>query len=178
MDENETNEEPVYYFSHEDRIKDASPTVKAHYDGTEPQPPRGIFKCLVATRASRCALYALLLSLALFIGFYFFGSKGNEAVLGGVKYTLSAFSFEDKVYVSVKVANSSDADKDNKINVQILTVDNENQVTNKVNFTEKDEKDFYFRTVFVNHDIIKVTAEITDAETSEQISLSCKVEEK
>ncbi|MCR4790144.1 MAG: hypothetical protein K5839_03585 [Treponemataceae bacterium] len=170
----------VFRYNRDERVSKASPTVKAHYDGTEAKPPKGLFKALVHTKSSRYMLYTLILVLAFFFGIYFFGSRSNVDSLNGTKYSLTAFSFEDNVYISLKLT-PEDIEKneaENKINVQICTIDNENQITNKVSFTEKDIKDDYIRAVFVNHDIISVTAEISDQAEEKTLNLSCKVEEK
>lgn len=211
-DENVPQEDLVFHYHREERLKNATPTVRDFYEGKGPTPPKGIFEALVHTKASRYSLFALILVLAFFVGFYFFGSKSFEDTLDGVEYKLSAFEFEDNVYVSIKVgsdetnknkvaennkvANNNEAAQDNetannsevsnknetendnetaKISVQICAIDNENQIVDKILFSQNDIKDSYFRTVFVNHDIIKIVAVIENEQTNNKIELSSKV---
>ena len=208
MEENEQidNGELVFHYHREERLSNATPTVRDFYEGKGPTPPKGIFEALVHTKASRYSLFALLLVMAFFLGFYFFGSKSYEDTLNGVEYNLSAFEFEDKIYVSIKAdgwpsdgqpdttadddtfadgaikasatensAQSEEVSAQPKISVQICAIDNENQIVDKILFTEKNIKDSYFRTVFVNHDIIKITAEIKDEQSQDKIELSSKI---
>ena len=119
--------------------------------------------------------------------------------MDGVHYKLSAFSFEDNVYVSIKL-ELEDSKKSKKINrtientdtntsensnqnarlpdfsVQIFAIDNDNQIIEKKNFSKNAVKDLYLRTTFVNHDIIMIKAEIKSSENQDStIELSCKV---
>ena len=181
MEENEQtdNGELTFHYHREERLANATPIVRDFYEGKGPTPPKGIFEALVHTKASRYSLFALVLSLALFLGFYFFGSKSYEDTLCGVEYQMNAFEFEDKIYVSIKADIKATEEKDNaqaqKISVQICAIDNENQIVEKKFLTESDLKDSYYRTVFVNHDIIKIEAEIKNEESQEKIELSSKI---
>ena len=167
-----SNDSFTFYYNRDERLQNAPDCVKAHYDGTEPKPPKGLFKALVHTKMSRYCLFALILVLALFVGLYFFGGKENENALLGTNYTLRAINYEDNVLISVKM----DKIPQNEISVQILPIDNENLVTDKINFTKQDLNGLYFRTVFPNHDTIKVQAKITDLETLDEITLSTNLE--
>ena len=195
------DEDLVFHYHREERLENATPTVRDFYEGKGPTAPKGIFEALVHTKASRYSLFALILVLAFFLGFYFFGSKSYEDSLNGINYSLSAFEFEDNIYVSIKLTEKStaggekvaggenattddeksstdenaSASAEKEISVQICAIDNENQIVDKIIFTKNDLKDGYFRTVFFNHDIIKITAEITDEESQSKIQLSTKV---
>ncbi|MCR5699735.1 MAG: hypothetical protein K6G52_08855 [Treponemataceae bacterium] len=190
MSDKDEQSELVFHYKREDRLENASKTVKDYYDGTGPTPPKGIFEALVHTKSARYSLFALLLVLAFFVGFYFFGSKSYEDTLDGVHYKLTAFTFEDNVYVSIKLESDAaepnaaksepDATEPNAalpdFTVQIFAIDNDNQIIEKKNFSKNDVKDSYLRTTFVNHDIIMIKAEVKSSEDQEStIELSCKV---
>ena len=199
MSDKNDQSELIFHYKREERLEDASRTVKDYYNGTGPTPPKGIFEALVHTKSARYSLFALILVLAFFVGLYFFGAKSYEDTLDGVHYKLSAFSFEDNVYVSIKL-ELEDSKKSEKINrtientdtntsensnqnarlpdfsVQIFAIDNDTQIIEKKNFSKNDVKDLYLRTTFVNHDIIMIKAEVKSSENQDStIELSCKV---
>ena len=175
--ENPTEAELNFHYNREDRLKDAPTVVKKYYAGELPTAPKGLFKALVHTKASRFTFMALILVLALVVALIFFGPKANQNSIGNTEFSLSAFSFEEKVYVSIKTQS-----KINQPEIQIpleLTIsalDMEKQVVNQEKIeTVITENEEFIRTIFTDYDIISVEVEVLNTESKEKISLSCSV---
>ena len=175
--ENPTEAELNFHYNREDRLKDAPTVVKKYYAGELPTAPKGLFKALVHTKASRFTFMALILVLALVVALIFFGPKANQNSIGNTEFNLSAFSFEEKVYVSIKTQS-----KINQPEIQIpleLTIsalDMEKQVVNQEKIeTVITENEEFIRTIFTDYDIISIGVEVLNTESKEKISLSCSV---
>ena len=175
--ENPTEAELNFHYKREDRLKDAPTVVKKYYAGELPTAPKGLFKALVHTKSSRFTFMALILVLALVVALIFFGPKANQNSLGNTEFSLSAFSFEEKIYVSIKTQT-----KNNQTEIQIplelsiSALDKENQIVNQEKIeTVITENEEFIRTIFTDYDIISIGVEVLNTETKEKISLSCSV---
>ena len=175
--ENPTEAELNFHYKREDRLKDAPTVVKKYYAGELPTAPKGLFKALVHTKSSRFTFMALILVLALVVALIFFGPKANQNSLGNTEFSLSAFSFEEKIYVSIKTQT-----KNNQTEIQIplelsiSALDKENQIANQEKIeTVITENEEFIRTIFTDYDIISISAEVLNTESKEKISLSCSV---
>ena len=126
--ENPTEAELNFHYKREDRLKDAPTVVKKYYAGELPTAPKGLFKALVHTKSSRFTFMALILVLALVVALIFFGPKANQNSLGNTEFSLSAFSFEEKIYVSIKTQT-----KTNQSEIQIpLELSNDILITTEI----------------------------------------------
>ena len=175
--ENPTEAELNFHYKREDRLKDAPTVVKKYYAGELPTAPKGLFKALVHTKSSRFTFMALILVLALVVALIFFGPKANQNSLGNTEFSLSAFSFEEKIYVSIKTQT-----KNNQTEIQIplelsiSALDKENQIANQEKIeTVITENEEFIRTIFTDYDIISIDVEVLNTESKEKISLSCSV---
>ena len=175
--ENPTEAELNFHYKREDRLKDAPTVVKKYYAGELPTAPKGLFKALVHTKSSRFTFMALILVLALVVALIFLGPKANQNSLGNTEFSLSAFSFEEKIYVSIKTQT-----KNNQTEIQIplelsiSALDKENQIVNQEKIeTVITENEEFIRTIFTDYDIISINVEVLNTETKEKISLSCSV---
>jgi hypothetical protein len=109
------------------------------------------------------------LVLVLFLSF--FGNKSYRAVIGGVTAELSAFSYDDMVYVSIHFSPSS------KVPAAVVSVeavvsalDTDNQITAKKTMTGKyDGKEDFIRTKFSDYDIINISAVVSIAGESKTL---------
>lgn len=101
-------EELTFYYSREKRLERAPENVKRFYNGTAPTAPKGLFKALVHTKHSRFMLAAVGISLAVVILTALFGAKSNQKNISGVHLVLSAFSFDDSVYVTLRAFGNPD----------------------------------------------------------------------
>ncbi|MBQ0052106.1 MAG: hypothetical protein KBT11_08600 [Treponema sp.] len=175
-------EEPlVFHYNREDRIKNAPDLVKQYYSG-ELNRKRGLFRVLVSTKGNRFMLFALVVCFII-IGFVeFFGPSSNVDTVSGISSKLTAFSYEDTIYVSLKLEKAGkkylEAHKDeNGVEVfalvQAYDADNQLLFEDKVN-GKYEGKDLFLRTSFTDYDIFSIKAQL--AAGGEVKNLSCSVE--
>jgi len=186
MDFNSINEghedgkEPLhFYYNREDRISHAPKLVQDYYHGNLLK-KTGFFRVLVSTRGNRLMLIMMAVCFAIVIFFGFFGKKPNESSVSGVHVILSAFSFEDTVYVSVRLEEPGKKGLQIKslpapVSVEVQMIDADKQIVNKTDLNGKyDGKEQYMRTTFRDYDILSVQAEISLA--GKKGKFSAKVE--
>ena len=175
--ENPTEAELNFHYNREDRLKDAPTVVKKYYAGELPTAPKGLFKALVHTKSSRFTFMALILVLALVVALIFFGPKANQNSIGNTEFNLSAFSFEEKVFVSIKTQSKvNQAEIQIPLEISISALDKESQILNQEKIeTVITENEEFIRTIFTDYDIISVEVEVLNTESKEKISLSCSV---
>ena len=175
--ENPTEAELNFHYKREDRLKDAPTVVKKYYAGELPTAPKGLFKALVHTKSSRFTFMALILVLALVVALIFFGPKANQNSIGNTEFNLSAFSFEEKVYVSIKTQSKvNQPEIQIPLEISISALDKESQILNQEKIeTVITENEEFIRTIFTDYDIISIGVEVLNTETKEKISLSCSV---
>ena len=102
-------EELTFYYNREKRLERAPENVKRFYNGTAPTAPKGLFKALVHTKHSRFMLAAVGISLAVVVLTTLFGAKSNQKNINDVRLVLSAFSFDESVYVTLRAFGNPDA---------------------------------------------------------------------
>lgn len=175
--ENPTEAELNFHYNREDRLKDAPTVVKKYYAGELPTAPKGLFKALVHTKSSRFTFMALILVLALVVALIFFGPKANQNSIGNTEFNLSAFSFEEKVFVSIKTETKiNQTEIQIPLEISISVLDKESQILNQEKIeTVITENEEFIRTIFTDYDIISVEVEVLNTESKEKISLSCSV---
>lgn len=175
--ENPTEAELNFHYNREDRLKDAPTVVQKYYAGELPTAPKGLFKALVHTKSSRFTFMALILVLALVVALIFFGPQANQNSIGNTEFNLSAFSFEEKVYVSIKTQSKVKQEEIQiPLEISISALDKESQILNQEKIeTVITENEEFIRTIFTDYDIISVEVEVLNTESKEKISLSCSV---
>ena len=175
--ENPTEAELNFHYNREDRLKDAPTVVKKYYAGELPTAPKGLFKALVHTKSSRFTFMALILVLALVVALIFFGPKANQNSIGNTEFNLSAFSFEEKVFVSIKTETKiNQTEIQIPLEISISALDKESQILNQEKIeTVITENEEFIRTIFTDYDIISISVEVLNTESKEKISLSCSV---
>lgn len=175
--ENPTEAELNFHYNREDRLKDAPTVVQKYYAGELPTAPKGLFKALVHTKSSRFTFMALILVLALVVALIFFGPQTNQNSIGNTEFNLSAFSFEEKVYVSIKTQSKVKQEEIQiPLEISISALDKESQILNQEKIeTVITENEEFIRTIFTDYDIISIGVEVLNTESKEKISLSCSV---
>ena len=120
---------------------------------------------------------ALILVLALVVALIFFGPKANQNSIGNTEFNLSAFSFEEKVFVSIKTETKiNQTEIQIPLEISISALDKESQILNQEKIeTVITENEEFIRTIFTDYDIISVEVEVLNTESKEKISLSCSV---
>lgn len=164
----EDEESVVYHYGKPgERLKNAEEIVRQYYAGEGPQPPKGIFHSLVQTRSSRLILMVMLAMVAIVLLTSIMDRGSGGAVVGLVPVELSAFSFEDRVYISLYLEENSRVDFSDSptvtCNFLIYTTDNQviHQETVKTFYTGKED---FLRTTFGDYDILYVDGVVTVGE--------------
>ena len=150
-----------FYYNREERLKNAPRTVKDFYSGKMKTPPRGLIKVLVATKGSRIMFLTLVFITALGIAISLVDKTANTEKKDGIHYTLNAFSFEEVVYVSLKLDENSSYKKETEIDISFVAKDRSGTVSAKN--TESGTysgNELFFRTTFYDYDIILIDAVI------------------
>ena len=86
-------------------------------------------------------------------------------------------SFEEKIYVSIKVQSQSNAKEIQlPLKAKFSMLDKDKQLVNQEEIeTVILQKEEFIRTIFTDYDIISVEVEITNTDTEEKILLSTSV---
>lgn len=163
----------VFYYNREERIKRAPSIVQRYYNSEgEFGMKRGLFRSLVATKANRIMLVTLgfLFAVVLFIGLF---AKYEEGSLAGVPVELGAFSFEDTVYVSVHCAVPGKKFTGSlplplKAVVSFYNIDEQLLETQELS-GKYEGNELFLRTTIRDYDIMRITAVVSMADTSVEL---------
>ena len=172
--DNEADKKLKFYYNREERIAKAPQLVKDYYEG-KLKPVRG-FKIFL-TKENRYIFFALIF----FVGAAWIYTGLNKTRAGttiaGVNFELSAFSYEEEVYVSLQMKRSKKA-KDNSpvaVDAEFFTIDPNNQVGDKRSGQMVyDEGEKYIRTKFTDYDIIRVDVILNAGGTEKELSAEVK----
>ncbi|MBQ5491566.1 MAG: hypothetical protein IIT68_05880 [Treponema sp.] len=143
----------------------------------------GFFKTLVKTRANRTLLIMLLVTMGVLLVVSFFSRGVDESVVDSMHCSLSAFSFEGSVYVTLKLEpqkknqSNKNAPLQTVFDVQFSAINTDNAVADR-NETQilctQGQEESYARTVFADYDIIQVLCTVT-GQSGESADLSTSV---
>ncbi|MGI5172220.1 hypothetical protein H0R92_01275 [Treponema sp. OMZ 840] len=165
-----------FYYNRKTRLERADKSVRAFYDGTAAEPPRGLFKALVHTKQSRFMLVSVILCVLVVLSLAFLTGRDNKAFFEGTDFKLSAFSFEESVYVSVKAQQKNNVDRET-VSVKFSAMDKEkNILAVQENSAFSDGTPTFYRTIFTDYDIVYVQADI--GINGETLTLRTRVEQK
>lgn len=181
----ETEDDLEFHYHRENRIEHAPKNVKKWYDGTAQSAPKGFFEAFIHTKASRIILITLIIVLASYGVSFFVSQQKQSAVLSGIPVKLSAFTFEETLYISIKASEVSEkkfkkisnntAEIPIEIHIKYLGEDGyQIGVKNLTGFYTG--KEAFYRTTTPNYDILSVETELVDSNTS--INLITKVQQK
>ena len=172
--DNAADQPLTFFYNREERIAKAPQIVQDYYSG-KLKPVRG-FR-IFFTKQNRYIFFALIF----FIGatWIYTGLNRTRAgtTLAGVNFELSAFSYEEEVYVSLQMKRSRNA-KDNapvSVNAEFFAIDPNGQVGDKRNgqlLYEDGEQ--YIRTKFTDYDIIRVDVILNAGDAERELSAEVK----
>lgn len=170
------NDDLNFHYNRKKRLEHAPIEVKSYYDGTAKKPPKGFFKALVHTRTSRFLLIAVILSLLLVLFTIIINNNQSSGTLAEIPFNLSAFSFEDKIYVSLKAKNNKQV-QNKLLDISFFTHTKEKTILN----THKTQQiytgnEIFIRTIFEDYDIIEVTAVVTYNNDTLKLRTNIKVQ--
>ena len=152
----EDDKKLIFRYNREERIAKAPQIVQDYYNGGL-RPVRGIK--IFFTKQNRYIFFALIF----FIGATWIYTALNKTragtTLAGVNFELTAFSYEEEVYVSLQMKRSSRSREKGPVNVQaeFFAIDPNNQVGDKrLGQLLYEDGEQYIRTKFTDYDIIRV----------------------
>ena len=157
-------EQMVFHYNREDRLKHAPEIVQDYYSGKFHPYKGGLFKSLVNTRSNRLLFVTIVFAFGIILFVNYFGPQKSSGTLAGVDVKLSAFSYEDSVYASLKVEQASkkkkDAFKDGiPVSATFQAHDKEGVVVKEEKVSGKYEgNEIFLRTTFTDYDIISISA--------------------
>ena len=163
-EQNRPDEQMVFHYSREERLKHAPEIVQDYYSGKFQPYKGGIFKSLVKTKANRLLFVTIIFAFGIIYFVNYFGPQKSAGSMAGVDVHLSAFSYADSVYASVKM---SEAPKKKKADfadgvpvfATITAYDKENSVLGEEKIVGKYMgEELFLRTTFTDYDILKVSA--------------------
>ena len=168
--DDEADKKLKYYYNREERIAKAPQLVKDYYAG-KMKPVRG-FR-IFFTKQNRYIFFALIF----FVGatWIYTGLNKTRAgtTLSGINFELTAFSYEEEVYVSLQMKRSSRSKVVAPVPVaaEFFAIDPNNQVGDKRNGQlVYDEGEKYIRTKFTDYDIIRVDVILNAGGTEKELS--------
>ena len=159
-DEKDNIENITFYYDRSERLKNDPKEVQDYYSGKWIGPPKGLFKALVHTKSSRFIFATLCFVLAISILMMMINSKENIITFENVKVELSAFSFEDTIFISIKTENKNENPIDANVVINVLDKDF-NIINTKEQKIKFDLRENFFRTTFTDYDIIYSEATVT-----------------
>ena len=168
-------EKPLkFYYNREERIAKAPQLVKVYYEG-KMKPVRG-FRIFL-TKQNRYIFFALIF----FVGatWIYTGLNKTRAgtTLAGINFELTAFSYEEEVYVQLKMKRSSRSRETAPVAVgaEFFAIDPNRQVGDKRNgqlvYAEGEQ---YIRTKFTDYDIIRVDVILNAGGYEKELSAEVK----
>lgn len=158
-------EKPLhFYYDREERIRNAPKCVQDYYNGKGFVFSRNVFKVMFSNRFNRMMFIFLLLFCA-FAYFMNYQQAKNSARIGGTYASLTAFSYSEEVYASVKFEKISEKEMENfsgkNVTCILKAVDSTGTIVQEEIFSEFYSGDeLFIRTRFNDYDIMKIAAEV------------------
>lgn len=174
--EDNPEEQMVFHYNREERLKKAPQIVKDYYDGNLTAFKPGLFRALVATKANRFMLLTLVICFAvvIFLGIF---DKRNEGSINGIPLSLTAFSFEENVYVSIECGEPEKKWINNGPESVIASVeflDADKMIVEKTDVSDIYRgKKVFLRTTYHDYDIFFVKADVKIS--GQEKTLNCSV---
>ena len=171
----EGEEKLVFRYNREERLRNAPQIVRDAYEG-KMNPVRG-FKILWVNKSNRY----ILLSLIIFIGFVWvfttISGTRSYAKINNIAFELTSFSFQEEVYVTIKV-NDKKADEKSapvKVDAEVFFINNDNQIIEKKELSlVYSNGEQTLATKAHDYDIIRVDAIITADNKEKEVSAAVK----
>ena len=163
-------EEPFHFFyNREERIARAPHIVQEYYAGRGPRPVKGLFRNLVSTKGNRFMLSSIVV-FAAFLWIFSFFSGRNASKIAGTSASLSAFSYEESVYATLRFDGLEEKSSGSEnviqipISVVFSAVESSGAECDRAEVSALYEgKELFVRTKFTDYDIIKIRCEVTAA---------------
>ena len=170
----ENDKKFIYRYNREERIAKAPQLVKDYYAG-KLKPVRG-FRIFL-TKQNRYIFFALIFFVGATWIYTGLNRTRSGTTLAGVNFELSAYSYEEEVYVSLQMQRSSRSKETAPLAVEaeFFAIDPNNQVGDKVSGQlVYEEGQQYIRTKFTDYDIIRVDVILNAGGSEKELSAEVK----
>ena len=148
----------VFYYNRESRISNAPQSVRDYYEGKN-RPASGLFKVLVATPAKRVMFFSIIALCVIIIFLNYTLGEESTGTIGGVPVSLSAFAFEDTIYVSLRFDDNAKFKGDQLFLADISIFNADNQLFETRQFFQNYAgNEVFIRTTIPDYDILKIEA--------------------
>ena len=163
-----------FYYNREERLKNAPQSVRDFYDG-KMAPKKGLFKVLVSTPANKFLFLSIIVFVAVIFIFNFFNNR-NASSFCGTECELTAFSYDEDIYASLKFEELNKILKSESISLPVKVLfqayDSSGLVSNKSEVSDiYTGQELFIRTKFPDYDIIKVVATVESETESKDFSV-------
>ncbi len=164
-----------FYYNREERIAKAPKNVQDYYAGKGAQPVKGLFRSLFSNKGNRF-MFGTVAILAAFVWIYSFMQKREGIQIADTKVEVSAFSYADEIFASVKLNKLEDdsefKDKVLPVSVKFSAIENNSAICDeKELFGEYKGEEVFFRTKFSNYDIIKIQVTLFVGNENKEITV-------
>ncbi len=158
-------ENVIFHYSREHRLESAPQNVRDLYNGNF-ELQRG-FKVLFKNKTNRFLLITLVVLTAFAMIYTKIEGTRNKSDLGDFKLELSSFSFEDKIYSTMKISDTSKKEVSERnpciLDYTFSAIDVNNQVAESFSDSRLiDFKEDKVQWVITDFDIISIKTEVTD----------------
>jgi len=164
-EENQNPEENlVFHYNRAERLKRAPKIVQDYYSGNFKPYKGGLLKSLVSTRGNRLLFVTIVFAFGIILFVRYFGPEKRSGTLNKVDVSLSAFSYEESVYASVKFNDAGKKIKSSfkdgvPVYATFTAYDKEGATLIEEKVAGKYEgNEIFLRTTFSDYDIINVGA--------------------
>lgn len=190
----DAKEQIEYHYDKAKRLENAPKIVKDYYSGKGPNFNKGFFGWLVATKSNKIMLFVLCIMLAVCACVGVFGKKDNTDTLSGLEFSLTAFRYEENIYITLcteaknKVSAGFQKDIQKNFTAEFSSFDSPTTMIQKktINFywpqseqtQEKQKKESAIqkeRAILRDYDIMLIRAVIKDTKTQKQITIKTTV---
>ena len=163
----------VFHYDRAKRIARAPKIVQDYYAGKMQLGRKGLFKSLVATRANRFLFFSVILCAGAVMLMWYFGPSKSEDVIAAVPAKLTAFSFDDTVYVSLELSEPTKKYAQGAVvlvsaDVQFFNSDNQLVYSERIS-SKYDGTHSFLRTTFTDYDIIEVRVMMQVADEKKEL---------
>jgi len=158
-------EKPLhFYYNREERLANAPKIVQDFYNGEGNTFKKGLFRSLVSTRSNKLLLIMIVLSAAIVVFVSKFGESADSKIISGYECELTAFSYADVVYASIKVVPKNSKEKRSEhpkasANFTMFDVDSSEVFSSEVEANCSNDEVF-LRTSCTDYDILTVQVKL------------------
>lgn len=176
-------EAPLVFHHKNGEFRKYEPKMYSDMATGKNQVKHGLFRDLVSTRGNRLMFFVLVMCFALVLIVSLLSGKSEENAIDGLSFSLTAFEFSEKIYVSVdikKLEKNEGNQEIKKISATVTALSSDGQALDSFKseclFDEKSDAKETLTGIFNDYDISSVSCLITCGDKS--CTISGKVKHK